>query len=140
MTKNILICSMHLLNKIPVFLLFFLTSFVTYAQEKGKTELVPLETFKIEAKVISTLEGRNDLAVLQMINTDKNPWDLKAKDEILATFLYTTKKTREFSGVKAGDTILADLYGKLNSNTIQVDYTILRYRIATEPIKSREAP
>ncbi|MGB0176193.1 MAG: hypothetical protein ACPF9D_03440 [Owenweeksia sp.] len=103
---------------------------------KGSKSML-IKPFTVEAKVISFLQGHDNLAVLQVTRAGENPWNLQANDEILVTFLIALKDSKKAG---SGDLISAQVIGSMNKNTVQVDYRILKYVVLASPIESSEVP
>ena len=104
---------------------------------QGLSNLTVVKQFMVQAKVISFLQGHDDLAVIQVTKAPYNPWNLKSGDEVLVTFMLKPKDSKTAA---SGDLIRGEMLAKMNRNTVQVDYTIMRYSVLTSPIEKSEAP
>ncbi len=111
-------------------LLFLVVAFAGYSQQMKMTKIEPI---MITARVVGVLEGNSNLAVLYITKVDtSNTIKLEANTEILARFHFGTKATKgdpELMGVKSGDLISAEIAGKIDKNSAQMDYTVLRYDV-----------
>ncbi len=103
----------------------------------ARNRAVLLKPFTIEAKVISLLQGHDDIGVVQITKVATNPWNLKKGDEILVSFLIKPENSKKVAG---GDLIRAETIGTMNKNTVQVDYRVLRYSVLMSAIKASEVP
>ena len=54
-------------------------------------EVIPIETFPINAKVLFTLQGTDDRAVLRVEKVDPNPYGIEIGDTLLFTFYWSTQ-------------------------------------------------
>ncbi len=111
-------------------LLFLVVAFAGYSQQMKMTKIEPI---MITARVVGVLEGNSNLAVLYITKVDtSNTIKLETNTEILARFHFGTKATKgdpELMGVKSGDLISAEIAGKIDKNSAQMDYTVLRYDV-----------
>ncbi len=106
------------------------------AQEK---RIVPIETFPVNATVITTLQGMNDRAVLRIEKVDPNPYDIKVGDTLLFTFYWTTlpvnSKLATFPGLGAGDEISVHIAVKSSPLNGNYQYTAYHYKNRTRSLK-----
>ena len=86
--------------------------------------------------VIGTLEGMDDIAILQISSADtaKADFDIENK-EILCTFKFGTGPTTgdpKLPGVQKNDTIKMELWGRRKHSHEPWDYQVFRYWIVKE--------
>lgn len=110
--------------------IFCCLSFQSHAQP-GSQEAAVIKPIWIKAEVIGILEQHDKLAVLQVSRVDSaNEFNLATKSEILVEFVFGTSPSDgepKIPGVKAGDTIRAEIHGKFNPGSGQWDYRVFRY-------------
>ena len=124
-------------------LALFAIAFTGSAQNENsdstrQKRIVQIKTFKTKVKVMGVLQGRDDLAVIQVLETEKNDWKLKVGDEVLCKFYFTTKPfdgDNYYPGIKGGEVLSADMHARKNKNEVQVNYNILRYQVLETTIK-----
>lgn len=111
-------------------LIILLVSFTAYTQEMKMTKVEPT---MVTARVVGVLEGNSNLAVLYVTKVDtSNKYNLEGNTEILTRFHFGTIATKgdpALPGVKSGDMISAEIIGKLDKTSAQMDYTVLRYEL-----------
>ncbi len=110
-------------------ILFILIAMAGYSQQMKMTKIEPTN---ITARVVGVL-GNSNLAVLYVTKVDtSNTYNLEENTEILTRFHFGTKATKgdpELPGVKSDDVIEAEIAGKLDKTSGQMDYTVLRYNV-----------
>lgn len=143
LTKDAFFCS-RIMSMRFVFVILSIIGFIQFGQAQddapANKKLVRVETFRAQVQVIGVLEGRSDLAVVKVKQVEENKWNLKVGDEILTTFYFTTEPTngrKKYPGVEISDHIVVNIRGEMNSNGVQVDYTVFDYRklkVTTIPV------
>ncbi len=111
-----------------ILLLLCLGSFGLSAQKK---RIVPVQTFPINAKVLFTLQGTSDRAVLRVKKVDPNPYQLEVGDTILCTFFWSIKPVKDemadFPGIGSGDEISVHIGVKKSPLNGSNQYTAYHY-------------
>lgn len=118
-------------------LLLILLSFAAKAQNSSVTRIKPVN---VTASVVGVLNDDSPLAVIYVMKVDSNDIGLEKSSEVLIRFYFSTKPTKgdpELPGVKGGDVIQAEIAGKIDPISGQMEYTVFRYSILpTRTIKS----
>lgn len=102
--------------------------------------MVPIQTFPVNAQVIGTLEGTDDMAVLRIEKVDSNAMGLSVDDEILVEFYFSLKpiKNTGMTGLKEGDHFSVRMSAKRDQRAGQWQYTAYHYK--KRPTKSPATP
>lgn len=110
--------------------LFLLCALSSMAQPMKVTRIDPIE---VTARVVGLLEGNSNLGVLYITKVDStNTIRLRPSTEILASFHFGTQPTKgdpKLPGTKSGDMITAEVAGKFDAASGQMEYTVLRYQV-----------
>ena len=124
------------------FTAFFSMSIILFstAQDKGYfKEIKPIEA---KGEVIGTLEGMDNIAIVQITKADTANADFKIDNqEILCTFQWGTKPREndpKLKGVKKGDIIRMELSGSRSNEHSPWDYVVFRYWVIKEGPSSAE--
>jgi hypothetical protein len=102
------------------------------SDKKRERVISEIKTFDAKVKVIGVLQGRKDMAVIQVMETADNKWDLKSGDEVLCKFYFGTapfKGEVQYPGVIGGEILDAQIHAEKNRNKVQINYSILRYKV-----------
>lgn len=90
---------------------FFIVLFCVISLSlKGQNQrVVPIETFPVNATVLSTLQGLDDRAVLRVDKIEPNSYGIETGDTLICTFFWSIHpvkdKLADFPGLGAGDEI-----------------------------------
>ena len=118
--------------------LFFPSLF--FAQEK---RIVPIETFPINATVLTTLQGMDDRAVLRVDKVEPNPHDINIGDTLLFTFYWSIlpvkSKLANFPGVGSGDEISVHIAVKSSPFNGSPQYTAYHYKNRSRSMTATKA-
>jgi len=95
-------------------------------------QVIPIETFPINAKVLFTLQGTDDRAVLRVEKVDPNPYGIEIGDTLLFTFYWSTQAIKSdlatFPGIGAGDEISVRISVKRSPLNGSYQYTAYHYK------------
>lgn len=127
--------SLHM--KYAIALVFSIVSFVASAQN-GKSSFRKVDAVFVRAEVIGVLEGRSNLAVIQIKKAPKNNvYGLEAKTELLVdlSYMYSEQAGESIPfSIKKGDVIEAEILGRPQAQSGQNEYHIMR-AFRSEPLK-----
>jgi hypothetical protein len=106
-------------------------------KDSSQRQMVPVQTFPVNARVIGLLEDSKTLAVLRIEKVDSNKFNLDVGSEILVEFYFTTgpiKNRAKLKGIKPNDFISVRLTGEPNAATGQVDFTAFEYVVVDSKV------
>lgn len=116
--------------------------FLSIAAKAQKSEIVTIETFPVNATVITTLEGLNDRAVLRIDKVEPNPYNIKVGDTLLFSFYWTILPVKSelanFPGIGSGDEISVHISVKASSLNGSYQYTAYHYKNRTRSAAVKE--
>lgn len=108
---------------------------LSIAAKAQKSEIVTIETFPVNATVITTLEGLNDRAVLRIDKVEPNPYNIEVGDTLLFSFYWTILPVKSelanFPGIGNGDEISVHISVKASSLNGSYQYTAYHYKNRT---------
>jgi len=114
-----------------------LISTVLSAQEQ---RIVPINTFPINATVITTLQGTDDRAVLRVEKVDPNQYGIEVGDTLLFTFYWSTMPIKSelatFPGLGSGDEISVHIAVASSPVNGSNQYTAYHYKNRSRAISA----
>ena len=113
-----------------LFLLLFTSVSICGIAQEAKPKYEKLDAVFLRAEIIGVLNGRSNLAVIQIKKVPKdNKYHFKTRDELLVdlAYMFTEESGKAIRlNVTKGDVIEAEILGRLQPQTGQYEYFVMR--------------
>ncbi len=112
-------------------LLFATLLLVSFSLSAQEAKVVPIETFPVDATLISPLEGSIDRGIIRIERIQNNPYQIESGDTLLVKFYFTLKAMNnepDLVGIKSGETFSARMAARQNNFDGSYFYQVYHYK------------
>lgn len=113
--------------------LFAIISFLLIGLKAAAQEpiVTPIETFPVNATLISPLQGSINRGIIRIDRIEANPYNLAIGDTLLVRFYFSLKRVKgekDLVGIQAGDKFSARMAAQQNNLDGSYFYQVFHYK------------